>query len=418
MQARESYQDEYVLLADGQMFSAILRHRTQSSEMPPMQSVPIGATIRVTGICAMDDANPFGHDVPFNILVRSAKDIAFVAPPPFLTVRNLLQLVAVLLFAVLAVVARASWGSRVMRRQLAELGYLSQRRGEILEDINRSHPLTETLERITELASMTLKGAACWCRISDGPRLGNYPDDLEAHGLRIAEVPIASHAGHPLGWVYAAFDARTKPRLDELKSLTAAAELATLAIETSRLHTDLVHRSEFDMLTEIQNRFAFEKNLDELIAGSQQTGGMFGLIYIDLNDFKTVNDRYGHQAGDLYLQMVAERMKHQLRPRDTLARLGGDEFGVLVPVIHSRSEAEDIIRRLERCFEEPFAIKSYVVRGSASIGLAIYPTDGVTNDGVMSVADSAMYEKKRSKPGPRSVAPGETHLKVVSQSRD
>jgi diguanylate cyclase (GGDEF)-like protein len=305
-----------------------------------------------------------------------------------------------------------------MRREVAELGYLSQRRGEVLEDINRSRPLSETLERITELAAMTLKGAPCWCRVADGPCIGNCPDDPNASSLRIVEIPIASHSGLPLGSIYAAFDARAKKRNDQSKALTAAAELATLAIETSRLHTDLVHRSEFDMLTEIQNRFAFERRLDELIAETQISGGMFALIYIDLNDFKLVNDRYGHQAGDLYLQMVAERMKHQLRPRDTLARLGGDEFGVLVPVVQTRSDAEDIVRRLERCFEEPFAVKSFVVRGSASAGVAIYPTDGTTNDAIMSVADTAMYERKRTKPVPRPVNGAEVQLKVVGKSRD
>jgi len=413
MAARENHQDEYVLLADGQMFSAIFPHPSGSTDLPPVGSIPVGSTVRVTGICAMDNANPFGHDVPFNIFLRSAGDVRMIAPPSFLTVDNLLQLVFVLLLAVLAVVARASWAGRTMRQKVAELGYLSLRRGEVLEQINRSRPLAETLECITELASMTLKGAPCWFRIAEGPCIGNCPADPNASSLRVMEVPIASHSGVPLGSIYAAFDARAKKRNDQTKSLTAAAELATLAIETSRLHTDLVHRSEFDMLTEIQNRFAFEKRLDELIAEMQISGGMFALIYIDLNDFKLVNDRYGHQAGDLYLQMVTERMKHQLRPRDTLARLGGDEFGVLVPVIYTRNDAEDIVRRLERCFEEPFAVKSYIVRGSASIGVAIYPSDGATNDEIMSVADTAMYERKRSKPVPRPVAAVDVQLKVV-----
>jgi len=170
-----------------------------------------------------------------------------------------------------------------------------------------------------------------------------------------------------------------------------------LAIETSRLHSDLVHRSEFDMLTEIQNRFAFERHLNKLFDQAHGTVQMFGLIYIDLNDFKQVNDRYGHQAGDLYLQMAAGRMKHQLRPRDMLARLGGDEFGVLVPIIHNRSEVEEIAQRLERCFDEPFAVADHAIRGSASMGIAVYPSDGLTDDALMSVADAAMYGVKRKK---------------------
>jgi diguanylate cyclase (GGDEF) domain len=414
MEVRESFQDEYVLLADGQLFSAIYPHKLEPNALPAMKEIANGSLVRVTGICVKSDENPFSHDTPFNILIRSTDDLAVVAPPSIWTVRNLTRMILGLLLAMLLVGARALWAGRRMRSQVAELGYLSQRRGEILEDINRSRPLTETLERITELASMTLKGSPCWCRISEGPIIGNRPTDLTSSGLRTITVPVAAHAGHDLGVIHAAFDARTEPKSDEMKALDAAAALATLAVETSRLHSDLIHRSEFDMLTEIQNRFAFEKRLEELIAEARRTAGMFALIYIDLNDFKQVNDRYGHQSGDIYLQKVAERMKHQLRARDMLARLGGDEFGVLVSIIHNRNEAEDILKRLECCFDEPFAIKSHVLHGSASIGLAVYPVDGVTDDGLMSIADAAMYVKKRLKNNRANRLSGEPVRKFIA----
>ena len=417
METREKSQDKYVLVADGQMFSAVYSHRVVGGTLPPMRDIPLGSTIRATGICVADDDNPFSHDVTFNILIRTADDLHLIAPPSMLTIRNLTQMVFALLLAMLAVGGRALWTGRKMRRKVAELGYVSQRRGEILEDINRSRPLAEILERITELASMTLKGAPCWCRIADGPAVGNCPPDLRAGQMRIIETPIAAHAGHYLGSVHAAFDARTEPRGDESKALTAAAELATLAIETSRLHSDLVHRSEFDMLTEIQNRFAFEKRLEELIAESRENCGVFCLIYIDLNDFKQVNDRYGHQAGDLYLQLVAERMKHQLRSNDMLARLGGDEFGVLVRVRQGRTEAEEIAHRLECCFDEPISVNNHIVRGSASIGFAMYPEDATSDDGLMSIADAAMYGKKRQRNRPGVKSAGEV-TRLIIQSRD
>jgi diguanylate cyclase (GGDEF)-like protein len=410
MQARKLARDEYVLLADGQMFSAIFSHRLTPDKLPPMKEVPVGSTIRVTGVCTTGDDNPYNHDVPFDILIRTADDIQLVAPPSILSVRNLTGLVVILLLAVLAVGARSLWVGRKMHAKVAELGYISHRRGEILEDINRSRSLPEILERITELASMSLKGAPCWCRIADGLTIGNCPAELSMTSLRTIEIPILAHAGNAVGLIYAAFDAHSKPRSDEPKALTAAAALATLAIETSRLHSDLVRRSEFDMLTETQNRFAFEKRLEELIAEARRTAGMFGLVYIDLNDFKQVNDRFGHLAGDLYLQRAAERMKHQLRPGDTLARLGGDEFGVLIPVVHSRNDAETIAHRLEHCFDEPFEINNQILSGSASIGIALYPTDGVTDDGLMTVADAAMYVKKRTKNRHDDTSSGATQL--------
>jgi diguanylate cyclase (GGDEF)-like protein len=286
---------------------------------------------------------------------------------------------------------------RAMRSKLAELGYLGQRRSEILEDINKSKPLSEILERITELASASLKGAPCWCQITDGGRLGNRPSEPGASGLRIAEHSIAAHSGPALGSIFAAFDERTSSHNDEDKALATAAELATLAIETSRLHSDLVHRSEFDMLTEIENRFSFEKHLNKLFEEARGTEKVFGMIYIDLNDFKKVNDLYGHQFGDIYLQNVAARMKRQLRPGDLLARLGGDEFGVLLPAVRGQIDVEEITSRLEHCFETPFVMGDHTWRGSASFGTALYPKDAGTKDGLLSRADAAMYAAKHGR---------------------
>jgi diguanylate cyclase (GGDEF)-like protein len=302
-----------------------------------------------------------------------------------------------LLLAMLVFGARALFVDRKMRSRLAELGYLGQRRSEILEDINKSKPLSETLERITELASASLKGAPCWCQITGGGRLGNRPTHSGTSGLRIAEHAIAAHSGPALGSIFAAFDARTSSQSDEDKALATAAELATLAIETSRLHSDLVHRSEFDMLTEIENRFSFEKHVDELFEEARGTPGVFGIIYIDLNDFKKVNDLHGHQFGDVYLQNVAARMKHQLRPGDLLARLGGDEFGVLLPAVRGRVDVEEIASRLENCFAEPYVMGSHTWRGSASFGTALYPEDADTKDGLLSSADAAMYVAKHGR---------------------
>ena len=156
-----------------------------------------------------------------------------------------------------------------------------------------------------------------------------------------------------------------------------AAGLATLAIETRRLYSDLLHRSEFDLLTDIHNRFSLDKHMDALINEARQKAGIFGLIYIDLDEFKQVNDLYGHQVGDFYLQEVALRMKQQLRAHDLLARLGGDEFAVLVPTARSRAAVEEIAVRMEHCFDEPFAVEGNVIHGSASVGFALYPEDAL-----------------------------------------
>jgi len=90
-------------------------------------------------------------------------------------------------------------------------------------------------------------------------------------------------------------------------------------------------------------------------------------------------------------------MKHQLRSGDLLARLGGDEFAALVPAARGRAEVEDVALRLEHCFDEPFSVEGNLLQGSASIGFALYPEDCATRDCLLSAADAAMYEVKRSR---------------------
>ena len=175
------------------------------------------------------------------------------------------------------------------------------------------------------------------------------------------------------------------------------ASLATMAIDTLGLYSDLVHRSEFDLLTDIYNRFSLERRLTVLIEDARQKSVIFGMVYIDLDDFKQMNDRFGHRVGDLYLQEAALRMKHQLRPTDMLARIGGDEFAVLLPNVRGHAEVQEVALRLERCFHADFELGGHKLRGSASVGTALYPEDGETKDTLFSAADAAMYVSKKIK---------------------
>jgi diguanylate cyclase (GGDEF)-like protein len=147
----------------------------------------------------------------------------------------------------------------------------------------------------------------------------------------------------------------------------------------------------------VHNRFSLERHLNAAIEDFRLHAVSFGLVYIDLNDFKEVNDRYGHRIGDICLQQVAERMKRQLRPGDMLARLGGDEFAALVLQVRSRADVEEIALRLERCFDEPFTLEGYTMRGSASLGIAVYPENGGTRDALLSAADTTMYASKHKR---------------------
>jgi diguanylate cyclase (GGDEF)-like protein len=392
-EAREGAQDEYVLVSDGHPFSAIYRH--PSGPFLEMKQIPLGSRVRVIGICTVHDSDPFNGPVAFDILMRSFDDIAVVAKPSLLNVRNLMLLVGLLLAVVLAGGARGWMIERRVRRQTAALAYIEKRRSRILEDINGSRPLAKIVEEITELVSFKLHGAPCWCQIADGAQLGNCPPKLT--GLRIVENEIPARSGPALGVLFAAFDPLTKPSAIESEALLMAAGLAALAIETRRLYSDLTHRSEFDLLTDIHNRFSLDKHLDRQILEARQNAGIFGLIYIDLDKFKQVNDIYGHHVGDLYLQEAAIRMKRQIRPHDKLARFGGDEFAALISVARSRADVEEIALRLERCFDDPFFLEGYTLHGSASVGVALFPEDATSLDALLSVADAAMYAAKNTK---------------------
>ena len=395
MEVRENSQDEYVLVSGGQVFSAIYRHPFGGAALPPMKQVPLGSGVRIAGICIVESSNPYRGDVPFNILMRTPDDIAVVARPSLLNIRNLILVVCALILIVFAVIGRGWALEHRVRRQTASLAVLEQRRSRILEDINGTRPLAGIIEEITELVSFKLQGAPCWCQIANGAQLGNCPPKLT--GLRVVRSEIPAHKGPVLGALFAAFDPLAKPSGNETEALSMAVALTALAIETRRLYSDLLHRSEFDLLTDIHNRFSLDKYLDTLIEEARLKAGIFALIYIDLDDFKQVNDLCGHQVGDLYLQEVALRMKRQLRAHDMLARLGGDEFAALVAVVHDRAEAEEIAHRLEHSFDEPFVIGEFVLHGSASVGIALYPQDAVTKDGLLSFADAAMYQAKDAK---------------------
>lgn len=396
-EARESTRDEYVLSSNGRLFTAIYYHSNKATliPLPPMKRIPLGATVRVSGICVQLSSSPFNGEIPFDILMRSFDDIQVISRPSLLTVRNMAIVVGLLIAVVLVVGVRSLVLERKVRKQTTAVAYLEKRRRRILEDINGVRPLTEIIEQITEVMSFRLEGAPCWCEIADGAQLGNRPPSFTA--LRIIQNEIPARSGPALGTLYAAFDSAGKPIADEPEALAMGAGLAALAIETRRLYSDLLHRSEFDQLTNIQNRFSLERSLDALIQTARQTAGIFGLVYIDLDDFKQVNDKYGHQVGDLYLQEAALRMKRQLRPSDILARLGGDEFVVLVPVVRNRSDVEEIALRLERCFDETFVAQGYTLQGSTSTGIALYPADASNMHALLRAADTAMYEAKNAK---------------------
>jgi len=409
---RGAAEDEYVLSANGHVFSAIV-HRMDGFSVGTMKDIPAGATVEVTGISMVEyGSNPYQGPVSFSVLMRSFDDISVVANPSWISIRNLAWMIGALVVLVLGFAVRQWTLERKVHKQTAVLAsrseakaelerrmaQLEQRRSRILEDINGAAALAEILERIAGLVSFMLHERPCWCEVMDGATLGSAGMGPVAQvvGGRVWQEEIRSHGGQVVGRLLIAADGAEARTAEENEALDEGVRLAALAIETRRIYMDLVYRSEFDQLTGVHNRFSLDKRLDLAIDEARKKATIFGLVYIDLDKFKQVNDRYGHQAGDLYLREVAVRMGRQLRPGDVLARLGGDEFAALVTAVRSRAEVKEIADRLERCFDEPFVIDGYLLHGSASIGMATYPADGMTKDSMLSSADAAMYVGKQT----------------------
>jgi diguanylate cyclase (GGDEF)-like protein len=157
------------------------------------------------------------------------------------------------------------------------------------------------------------------------------------------------------------------------------------------------HLSEHDALTGLPNRVRFLRQLGEMLAASQG-GSAVAVLFLDLDSFKPVNDRYGHAAGDHVLVVIAERIRREIRHLDLAARLGGDEFVIALPL--ARHQGESIVERLSAtlcaAIAEPIDFHGSSLSVSASLGSAMYLEEGMSAEQLIDMADRRMYEAKRS----------------------
>ncbi len=161
-------------------------------------------------------------------------------------------------------------------------------------------------------------------------------------------------------------------------------------------------RSEFeaqhDKLTQLPNRTALESRFSEVSKQEPARAARMALLFIDLDGFKAINDKYGHIVGDEVLMLLARRLGHGMRQGDFVARIGGDEFVALIKLEDDASKMTDIVAgKLTDLIEEPMHLKNINIQVGASIGLAIYPDDGKNLSDLMASADARMYTVKRSR---------------------
>lgn len=152
----------------------------------------------------------------------------------------------------------------------------------------------------------------------------------------------------------------------------------------------------YDQLTNIPNRQMFSKCINQVIEKSHQNGGLFGIIFLDLDSFKIVNDTLGHHYGDKILIMIADRLAKCIRKTDTVCRFGGDEFLIMLNDVTCKADIETVAAKIIKQLEQPLYIEEQEFNITASVGISIFPVDGMDNDTLIKNADIAMYKAKTS----------------------
>lgn len=164
------------------------------------------------------------------------------------------------------------------------------------------------------------------------------------------------------------------------------------------LREQLTQRAQFDPLTGVPNRTVFNERLARSVVRAERNGASLAVMFLDLDQFKHINDSSGHDAGDTVLSEVARRIQVALRPEDLVARMGGDEFAVLT-LVDKVEEAERIAERIQLAMAEPIAVEGRELRVSVSIGIALSSSADDGGNTLLRKADLAMYRAKSSRPG-------------------
>ena len=438
-QTREGHLDTLTLRSGDRVFQAVFRKA--AGDPDPIPQLRTGSRLRVTGVCIVHVRGFWGAVESFQIHMRSPADIAVLAGPPWWSTRHMLYVILALFGVIIVALAWGLWVRRrlsiqekIVRQKIeaeaarfVTLARLEQQRSQILELINSFERLPTVFAAIHAHVAEMWPGVSSYSHILKERRLilltGSHPFKLDTARLHIIDPthsaeacamavrarglsqlaaprlnwsrPIISSSGEILGTM--TFEAvGEQPVALNPQAVDFGCNLAAIAIDNRRLYEDALHRSKHDQLTGLANRALLDDKIEEALEIARVSSCMAAVLFLDLDEFKQINDTHSHRIGDLYLCEVASRFQGCLRACDTLGRVGGDEFVVVIPSLQDVSQAASVAHRLLAAMHTPVVIEAISLRGSVSIGIAIFPNDGNNSIELKHHADAAMYSAKRN----------------------
>lgn len=213
--------------------------------------------------------------------------------------------------------------------------------------------------------------------------------------MESGEPIIGLVEGRPLGRSQVNWTLTTKvPLRDASGAVVGLLGITREINELKRTELNLQHLATHDPLTGLPNRYLLTDRLSQTLAHYERTHTVFAVLFIDVDDFKAINDQRGHEFGDLVLQALSSTLVATVRGSDTVSRIGGDEFVIILETLGRREDASQVADKILRSVAKPFTLKRHKVKITVTIGIGVHPDNGVDAEILLRAADYAMYLAK------------------------